>query len=224
MHYPPFRDKNTLQAKKQIMTVYGNSRIAVEPSIVNIQLGVINEDTELTKAQQKNASLIQQIKAALLNQGISDKNIQTADYSIYPQYDYIDSIQKFRGYQVTHLLSIATENINQIGNIIDAAVKSGANRISNVQFSIKNKEFHYNNAIKIALNNAMIKAKTIANELKVHLDSVPFQILEQSIEPPAPINYKSFTSSGLVAGISTTIEPGQLYLEAKLEVKFHYYM
>lgn len=205
------------------MTVYGSSRIAVEPTIVNIQLGVVNEDTELTKAQQRNASLIQQITQALLNQGILDKNIQTADYSVYPQYDYVDNTQKFRGYQVTHLLSITIENINQTGNVIDTAVKNGANRVSNIHFSIKDKELHYNNALKMALQNALVKAKAIANELKVHLDPIPVKILEQLTEYPSPVAYKSFAGTGVIAGASTTIEPGQLYIEAKVETLFHYY-
>lgn len=221
MYYPPIRDTN--QTKKRSMTVYGSSRIAVEPNIVNIQLGVVNEDIELTKAQQKNASMIQQVTQALLNQGILEKNIQTADYSIYPQYDYVDNTQKFRGYQVTHLLSITIEDINEAGNVIDTAVKNGANRVSNIHFTIKNKDLHYNDALKMALDNALIKAKTIASELKVHLDSIPIKILEQLTEYPAPVAYKSFADSGLIAGASTTIKTGQLYLEAKVEVKFYYY-
>ncbi|GKU83819.1 SIMPL domain-containing protein [Niallia sp. NCCP-28] len=221
MHYPFIREGN--QTKKRYMTVYGSSHITVEPNIASIQLGVVNEDTELTKAQQKNASLIQQITKALLNQGISKEHIQTADYSIYPQYDFIDNIQQFRGYQVKHLLSITIENISQTGSVIDTAAKNGANSISNIHFSIKNKDIYYNTALKMALNNALEKAQTIAEDLKVHLDSVPAKILEQQTEHASPIAYKAFAPSNALAGASTSIEAGQLQLQAKVEVKFYYY-
>ncbi|PKG24221.1 SIMPL domain-containing protein [Niallia nealsonii] len=221
MYYPFIRDAN--QAKKRSMIVYGSSRVTLEPNIVNIQLGVINEDTELTKAQQKNASLIQQITQALIDQGISKEHIQTADYSIYPQYDYVDNIQQFRGYQVTHLLSITIEDISKTGSVIDTAVKNGANSVSNIHFSIKNKDIHYNTALKMALNNAIEKAKTIASDLKVHLDSVPAKILEQLTDHSPPIPYKALANSNVIAGTSTSIEAGQLQLEAKVEAKFYYY-
>jgi len=221
MYYPAIRQTN--QHQKRSMTVYGISRLAVEPTIAIIQLGVVQEDIELTKAQQKNADLIQQITKFLIKQGIPNKDIQTTDYSIYPQYDYIDNSQKFRGYQVNHLLSITTENIQQTGTIIDTAVKNGANKVQNIQFSIQNKDLYYTNALKMALNNALSKAMAMAEELKIHLDPIPVKISEQLREYPNPAAYKSVAETGIIAGASTSIEPGQLYIQAKVEALFYYY-
>jgi len=221
MYYPAIRQTN--QHQKRSMTVYGISRLAVEPTIAVIQLGVVQEDAELTKAQQNNSNIIQKITQALIKQGISSKHIQTADYSIYPQYDYNDNEQKFRGYQVNHLLSITIENIQQTGNIIDTAVKNGANKVQNIQFSVQNKDLYYNNALRKALNNALSKAMAMAEELKIHLDPIPVKILEQSTEYPSFAAYKSFTNAGSTALSSTAIEPGQLYIEAKVEAHFHCY-
>jgi hypothetical protein len=43
--------------------------------------------------------------------------------------------QILNGYRVSNLLSIQTEKIDSAGDIIDAAVSSGANRIDNVHFN-----------------------------------------------------------------------------------------
>ncbi|MGP7816906.1 SIMPL domain-containing protein [Niallia sp. 01092] len=220
MYYPPVRETNN--PMKRSMTLFGNSILSLEPNIAVVQLGVVTMNVELKLAQQENARIIQQVIQSLLQLGIAQKDIQTIDYTIYPQYDYVDGKQQFKGYQVTHMLSVTIENMDQTGEVIDTAVQNGANRVSDIKFTVKNKDIYYKQALKTALEDAISKAKTLAKSMRVNLDPVPVKIIEKSTEP-VPRPYKTVASSELVGGVSTTIEPGQITIEAKLEAEFYYF-
>jgi uncharacterized protein len=219
MNYPPIRQPEPLN--KRILTVEGAQKLSIQPNIAELELGVEERNENLSKAQQENARKINQIIQALLSLGISQANIQTVDYTIFPLYDYIDGSQLFRGYQVRHTLLISIEDLNQTGAIIDTAIQQGANHVSKITFTLKNMDFYYQQALKGALENATAKAQTISNAMGVTLNPIPFQISEQStMATPTPRPMLSDT--GVVAGISTPIEPGRLDVEAKLDVKYYY--
>lgn len=56
-------------------------------------MGVSTENSALAKAQEENARAISDIKKALTTAGIPENEIKTADYSIHPQYDYVEGRQ-----------------------------------------------------------------------------------------------------------------------------------
>ena len=87
----------------------------------------------------QNSNALNSVISSLNNSGIPEDEIQTSNFSIYPVYDgTYDSDgnwqQILTGYRVSNILSIQTENVDSAGEIIDAAVSSGANRDDNLSF------------------------------------------------------------------------------------------
>jgi uncharacterized protein len=218
-YFPPYRQANDLN--RRFMKVYGESRISIEPDTSKIQLGVEVRNLELSQAQQESSKVIQQITHSLFELGISPSNIQTSEYTILPLYDYVDGNQQFKGYQVTHMLSLTNENIEQTGVVIDTAVQNGANRILNIQFTVKQLEAYYQRTLKKALENSLTKAQVIAQTMRVSLDPTPAQITEQTVPPP-PMPFQTFSETGVALAQSTPVQPGNIEIEAKVEVKFYY--
>ena len=216
MYYPYVRQ--ITQPKRRVMTVIGIGNQSVAPDIANIQLEVSTENMELTQAQQENATIMSQVIQALLNLGINREDIKTASYNIIPQYDYIEGRQVFRGYQVINAITVKITNIEQVGNVIDVAVQNGANRVSNIQFTVDKEELEYQKALSLALQNALVKAQTIANTMQLQLDPTPIKIVEEFRE--APIPYQRFAAVETAA--STPIEPGQITINATVNVQFQY--
>ncbi|WP_400244334.1 SIMPL domain-containing protein [Niallia sp. JL1B1071] len=210
-HLPPKRN----------LTVYGSSTLSIEPNVCKIMLGINTESENVTTAQQENASIHQQVVTAILGLGIPSANIQTVDYTIFPQYDYVENKQVFRSYKVTHLLSILVETIQLAGTIIDTAVHNGANQVTSIQFDVSNPSKFYEQALQNALKDSVSKAKTIAETLNITIDPIPVRVLEISPRSANPIPLAKM-SFGEVGGISTNLEPGQLIMEAKVEAKFSY--
>lgn len=206
---------------KRSLTVYGNSTLSLEPNICKITLGINTESKNVTTAQQENTRIHQQVITAILGLGIPSSNIQTIDYTIYPQYDYVDNTQVFKSYKVTHLLSILVETIQLTGTVIDTAVQNGANQVMSIHFDVSNRSEYYERALQGAIKDALSKARAIAETLRITIDPIPVKVMEipSGSSIPMPLEKMSFAEVG---GVSTSLEPGQLIIEAKVKAKFFY--
>ncbi|CDQ20082.1 SIMPL domain-containing protein [Halobacillus karajensis] len=219
MYYQPVRQAR--EGESRLLKVNGTGKVHVRPDVVNVNIGAVTQDMNLEKAQQENAQIMEQVRTQLMAAGVPEDHIQTADYFIFPEYDYVDGQQVFRGYQVTHTFNVTIEDVSQTGYIIDTAVANGANRISNFEFTVKDPYQNYQDALKVALRNAGANAQTIASTLGLNLDPTPVKIKEIDSSPAVPMqSYQK--SEGLVA-TATPIEPGTLETVARVEAHFQYF-
>lgn len=207
-------------ADRQIR-VHGSGSVKVKPDTAVIQLGVVTEGTNLTSVQNENASTVSRVKSRLMAAGVEEENIQTSDYSVYPQYDYVDGKQEFRGYQVSHMLTVTVEDIEQTGAVIDAAVQSGANRVTNIEFTVSQSYYYYQKALQIALGQALATAQTIANTMNVKLDRKPFRIVEEKGPDVPPV--QPYAKTQALSESAVPIEPGLMEIEARVDVWFPFY-
>ncbi|MFJ8460498.1 SIMPL domain-containing protein [Lysinibacillus xylanilyticus] len=202
----------------RVIDVTGNGKVMATPSYVQLQIEVQTRGKNVQEAQQENAVIMNRVIQALLALHIPRENIQTAVYTISPLYDYEDGKQIFKGYEVTNGITVKVTDMNQIGVIIDTAVENGANRISSIQFNIDNADAYYQQALSLALHNAQMKAKTIAETMHLPLQPQPIEIVEELER--APVLYRSMAMAD--SKISTPIEQGQIAVNATVRVKFQY--
>ncbi|GGF34634.1 SIMPL domain-containing protein [Halobacillus andaensis] len=208
---------NHQSMQKRVMTVTGEGIASAQPNVASIQIGVVTESMNLTQAQQENARMMERVIASIVNLGVPRASIQTSEYTILPQYDYDSGTQVFRGYEVTNMITVTNENIAQTGEIIDTAVQNGANRVSTIQFSVKNPEALYQQALSVALRDAYLKANTLAGTMRARLDPAPIKVMEGGKDGAIPLAKASTFAA------STPIEPGQLEIEAAVEVQFLFF-
>lgn len=201
------------------IVVHGEAFISSPPDTVTILLGATTESSSLKEAQQENSSRISAVIETLRTVGISEDDIQTVDYRMDPQYDFVDGKQTFRGYQVVHLLNITLRDVNVTGRISDAAVAAGANTIRSIQFSIRDSSVLYKQALIQAVNDGKTKATSIATRLNVNLDPAPVKVKE-IIQP----DIMPFQTMSLTAVEGTKIQPGMLQIKASVEMIFSYSM
>ncbi|OIJ15544.1 hypothetical protein BKP35_00690 [Anaerobacillus arseniciselenatis] len=206
-------------AKVNCLKVSGEGTISVSPNQAKIKVGVMTEHESLQQAQQENTKIISDVINALINLGVPNENIQTVTYRIEPLYDYENGRQIFRGYRVTHQLQIKIEDVDLVGQIVDLAVSQGANTISNIQFTVSQPEFHYNEALRIALNDAYMKAYTLTTQLNVNLNPIPIKLDEYSqiSSPPVP-----FTQTFMAQAEATPIQPGEIKISATVIAQYTY--
>ncbi|WHY76019.1 SIMPL domain-containing protein [Neobacillus sp. WH10] len=212
-------NRNGSHHKGNLIKVRGEGELAIQPDSASVNLGVITENKELLTAQQQNSIEVTKVINALLGLGIPQNQIQTIDYRIESNYDYEQGKQIFRGYKITHLLQVKIDDLSLVGKVVDTAVQNGVNYVSNVQFTAKNKEVFYQQALVLALNNAIEKAKTIAEALNVTLIPTPSLVVEGG-NMVQPYFHPSET---YLKGISSTqFEPGQIKVTATISAEFHY--
>ncbi|WP_054023996.1 SIMPL domain-containing protein [Bacillus sp. FJAT-28004] len=194
--------------------VLGEGTVAAAPDRALVILGAITEGKELQSVQSENTQITTDIIQALLDLGIPREHIQTNDYRIEMVYDYPDGKQVFQGYKLTHLLQITIDQVDQTGYVVDTAVSHGANTVSSIQFSIKERKRFEIEALSLAVQNARLKATAISNSLGTSISRVPIKVQELSrSSEPIPVQ-RTFQSDALV----TPIEPGQLTIYAAVRV------
>lgn len=224
MYFQPFPSQRFSYPQRQpqnTLNVFGEATVLAEPNQAVVTLGVITEDENLQTAQSTNSEAINNVIQAIRNSGVPQEAIQTTDFHIDLNYDFQDGVQTFRGYRVTHLLTIRISNIEKVGEIVDIAVDNGANTVRNVQLSLANPQQHYNEALSLAIKDAQEKATTIAETLGVSINTIPTKVKEIStISPDQPRPFVLGVSTEKIS--STPIEAGQLEILARIEAKFQY--
>ena len=201
-----------------IIKVFGKGILSVKADLAKLLIGVITENVQLEVAQQENAFITQNVITSILEIGVFPESIQTQNYNIRTKYDYIDGKQVFRGYEVTNNLNILITNIKSAGEVIDTAVRNGANNIGDLNFLVSNEQRYYYEVLNRAFTDAQNKAIVMANKLGVRLNNIPIRIVELAMGNISPLPAMTFKS---VSG-TTPIEAGENNIEANIEVVFEY--
>ena len=201
------------QATRNIMTLSGQGQVAASPNLAIIHLGVETTGFDLTAMQAENARIIEDVTQALRAMGISD--IKTVQYSIDKNYIFENGRQIDRGYTIRHILEIRTNQIDDVGRIVDTAVMMGANRVEFIAFALSDRDSYYRQALNLALEDAQKKAISISRSLRIQVDLIPIRIVENSTLPIAPLLFQREAAG-------TQILPGTLLIEASITAEFSY--
>ncbi|MDR3238846.1 MAG: SIMPL domain-containing protein [Clostridiales bacterium] len=213
-----------LRADAGKITVNGNGSVKIKPDIAYLNLGVTTQNKDAKVAQAENSEQMNNILEALKNAGIEEKDIQTSDYSIYPQQDYQSGNGKYTiiGYTVNNSIQVKVRAIDQTGAILEAAVDAGANAGGGIQFSVADSTAAYQQALDLAIQDAVSKAGAIGKSLNAAVGS-PVEITEMG-NYAAPVLYGNADMK--IAGESATgavpVQSGDLSISASIQAVFPY--
>ena len=206
------------------LTVTGTAEVTVKPDICYMTFSINTQNLKKAiDAYRMNNETSDKVRSAVKSAGIEDKDIQTTNYSIAPQYRLDDKTKKriFEGYTVNHTLSVSVRNLEKVSDILDAAVTSGASEVSGINFMVENPK-KYTSGIRIdAIKAARAKAEIIAKETDVKLLK-PLSIYES--EPGGWGRY--FAQSNVSMDMTRTaeaeapLEPGQAKLTHTITITY----
>lgn len=206
------------------INVTGVGEVTIAPDIAYLYLGVVTDKLTTIEAQSANSTAINNVIAAIKKDGIKDEEIKTTDYSINPKYDYDKNTGRSSivGYTVSNTLKVTVKDISKVGQVIDTALKNGANTSNSISFGISDYEKYYNMALLNALSNAQSKAQTISNFLGIKL-TTPVKVIENSTgipnDYPTSLSAK-FESADSSA--STSIQAGIYKVKADISLVYQY--
>lgn len=153
--------------------VSATGTVAQIPDQASVSAGVVTQALTAGDAMRQNATQMSTAFAALKAAGIKERDIQTSQISLQPRYDYKDrKAPVIVGYEVHNTVSARTEDLENVGPMLDALVTAGVNTINGVTFSIKNSKSAQNKARLDAIAEARAKAAGMANAAGVRLGKV----------------------------------------------------
>ncbi|MDO8576429.1 MAG: SIMPL domain-containing protein [bacterium] len=166
-------------AASNTITVSGDGEVFAVPDTATFSVTVQEEAKEVKAAQEVATKKGNDIKSYLKSQGIDEKDIQTTDYSLYPQYDYTNSVcsggycppgkQVLRGFQVSETLTVKVRDTKKAGDILAGVGSKGASSVSGLSFTIDDQDKLDAEARDKAIAKAKEKAEALADALGVSI-------------------------------------------------------
>jgi len=203
------------------LTVSGTGKVYLTPDIAYITIGVHTEDENASKAVSDNNTQTQKVIDVLKSQGIAEKDIQTTNFSIYPQKEY-DSEGKPTGkilYIVDNSVYVTVRDLEQVGEVLDATVQAGANNISGIQFDVADKSAALSQARISAVKDAEAKAQELASAAGVTLGAVQ-TISEYTNSAPVPMYDMRAAAPMAAEAASMPIQAGQMLLTLDVNIVY----
>jgi uncharacterized protein YggE len=208
------------------MTFSGDSKMSVTPDIAYLNMGLKTEKKSVSDAQKENAETISEFIAKLKNDfEVSDSDVQTANYTVHPQYDWRDGDQKLRGYEVSQNIQIKVRNLDNVSDIIGLAAEFELNQVNSLSFGVDNKDEFLEQVRAKAITEAKEKAKKVANDLGISLGRI-INFSESSSngsmrEPYYNMNYAKEESMDMAGGsISSSVEIGSNEIVANVNITY----
>ena len=210
---------STMQVGEQqfnTISVTGSGTASMQANEATIVLGAQTQHVSASEAVRLNAEIVTNVIDAIKTFGISEDDMKTVSFNVYPvhaQYDYNMII----GYRAVNMISVETNNMELIGKVIDAAVEHGANQIQGVSFALseENQSQLRKQAYLAALEDAEAKALLIAEKLELTITGVLY-IGESTYQPYQPYNLFSLER----ADTSTPILEGKLAVSVTINVTY----
>lgn len=164
--------------------VSGQGKIAVEPDLVLLSIGVDSTGATVNEANSEASAAMDAIVKALKAAGVEDKDIQTTSFNIYPQYEYREEIESgirrskqiLVGYRVNNNASIKIRELDSVGEIIDDVVNAGGDstRVDNIRFTVEDPKPMMTQLREEAVADALSKAQHFADLTGVGLGRLVF--------------------------------------------------
>jgi uncharacterized protein YggE len=206
----------TTTARVRSIVAYGEGTVSVRPDMAKVNVGVITADKSATDAAGKNAEQATAVINAVKQVLGSNAEVRTISYNVGPTYTYAPGggAPTLTGFQVTNIVQATVPNTTQIGQVVDAAIQAGANRIDGISFGLKDDASARAQALRAAAQQARQKADTIAAGLSVRVGGVIMASEGYQYVPVAA------ERSGVNAtSVATPVEAGTLDIRATVTLQ-----
>jgi uncharacterized protein YggE len=206
------------QPPQRTITVTGTGKVTLTPDIAYISIGVNTQNASAKDAVAENNTQAQAVIAAIKGFGIAEKDIQTTNFSIYPQQQY-DSAGKQTGiiYVVNNIVYVTVRDLSKLGNLLDSSVSSGANNINSIQFDVADKTGALSQARLAAVADAKKQADELTKANNVGLGTV------QSIsyyDSTAPITVEYAKADMANSAASVPVQAGSMQISTTVTIVY----
>lgn len=200
---------------QRLITVSATGEVGADPDQARINTGVVSEAPTARDALTANTEAMKKVIADMKTKGVDAKDIQTSSFSVDAMTVYGKDGQapRITGYRVTNQVAVLVRDLAKLGDTLDALVTAGANQASGLEFIVSASETLKDEARKIAMDNALRRAKLLAGAGGAEVGDI-LQISEDVVQQgPRP-----FAMARAAKAESVPIEAGTTTLEARVTV------
>ena len=212
---------------QRTVSVSGEGRISAAPDVAEINLGVLTEAATASEALSSNSQAMAALTEQLKARGVAAKDIQTSNISLEPKYNQANQLQRqgqgepftpqIVGYSASNTVRITSRDLSKLGEVLDAVVGAGGNRINGISFRVDKPAPLLDEARKQAIADAKRKAEQLCGESGMVLGA-PIRISESGgySPPPQPM----LMARTMSASASVPVSAGEQELTIGVQVVF----
>lgn len=193
------------------------------PDLLTVSLGVQTQNRSAQAALADNAAKAQALIAKLKADGVADKDIQTSQLQVGPQYANggPSTPPTITGFEVTNMVTAKLRQLGKAGTLIDDAVAAAGDntRVNSMGYSIDDNSALLSAARADAVHQATAHAKAMAEAAGVALG--PVRAITDSTAPQIQPMYAMAAPAADASGrASTPLQPGTQQLTVQVVVVF----
>lgn len=221
---PALAQQTEVRRDPRILNVNGSGSVQRQPDRAVILIAVESRAAVAQTAAQSNATKMEAVYAALKKVGIVPPNVATISYELHPEYGQptsrTDNVPRVIGYVAVNMVRVQVDDITKVGSVIDATVSSGANRIANLSFELRDPESARLEALRIAVTKARAEAEVVAQAAGQRLGK-PQSISSSSGWQPQPMYRRDMEMlQAAPAAPPTPVEAGSLTVTANVSISY----
>jgi uncharacterized protein YggE len=158
------------------------------------------------------------VQQKLKGVGLPEDALRTTSVELSPEFDYANGKQQLRGYVARNSIELRVDALERLGEVIDAAVGSGATNVTGVRFDVKKRTELERDALQRAVAQARARAEgaaagaglTLGRVLRID-DSGPVPI-------PGPRPVMMAAARADAPETMTPVAPGEIEVRARVTV------
>jgi len=196
--------------------VAAEAEAKVKPDLAFLDFGVVTRAETAAAAARENASRMDAILSSMRSALGPNAQIGTGTYNLRAEYSPSREGGEARviGYVASNVVRLETTELPRLGELIDVAIKAGANQVQRIAFGLRDSATPRRDALRDAVSKARNEAEVIAAALKVSLGPVQ-SVTDHDMGPVRPFAQDAVLMRAQAAP-ATPIEPGTVSVRARV--------
>jgi hypothetical protein len=187
MMLPAVAMADSHMAAPATISVTGEGIVAAAPDLATVSLGVTMQGDTAAAAMAAGNSALQAVLERLKAAGIEDRDLQTSNLSLNPNWQSGDGTTApvIVGYVASNILSVRVRDLDKLGAVLDAVVTDGANTLNGISFGLADPDPVLDQARTEAVADARGRAELLVGAAGVKLGRI-LSIAESGGMMPMP--------------------------------------
>jgi uncharacterized protein YggE len=180
------------------------------PDLMEITAGVVTTGRTAKEALAANSTQANRLLAAVRQNGIAPRDVQTSELSVTPQFARDDTddetrVRRITGYLARNQLRLRLRELGRAPDVVNALFEAGANEVQGPSFDLSDPAPSLRAARRAAVAEARAEADTYAEALGMRVA----RVLRVSERGPSRREEGYITVTGSRVR-STPLEPGEI--------------
>lgn len=214
---PAWAQTATSSSDNPVIITTGEAEIKRAPDRAWVVVRAESRARDPKEAQRLNVDAMNAVMAKLKGMALGEDAIRTLSYELQPEFDYADGRQKLRGYVARNAIEVRLDDLGKVGDVLGAAVGSGATSVGGLRFDLKNRESAEREALRLAVADARGRADAAAQGAGVKIDRIVR--IEEIREPEIrPMPQMRTMAQEVAADASVPITPGTIEIRSHVRL------